>query len=374
MRLLNTRTLRFESFADYGRPPFAILSHRWGKGKRDEVTFRDMRTYQQGLPVLKEAGYAKVKGFCRLARSLRYDYAWMDTCCVDQSSLSELSELITSMFIWYTEAAICVAYLWDVGDTVNGLALEKSEWFDRVWTLQELIAPREVLFYNRHWTHIGSKTKRIAGLSRTTTIPEIVLSDASTLKNYSVAQRMSWAAHRRTERVEDIAYSLMGLFGVSIPIQYGDREKAFLKLQQAIIESSDDESIFSWLLDDTSHPHGYSGLFAPSPRYFSGCANVEKAAGSCGFRMTNTGLSLSLETIPYCPNTYYAILNCTHVGKSNQVYAIFIAKLPTKGQYARVTSSRGESRILMPRPLIAKTMGRIKRDIRIRQEPREAPL
>lgn len=371
MRLINTETLQFESFPDSERPPFAILSHRWGKGDHDEITFDDMRDSGKDPPPGKIHGYAKVKGFCALARSMDFKHAWMDTCCIDKSNNTELSEAINSMYRWYSDAAICIAYLQDVGSMgSDARPMEQSEWFTRGWTLQELIAPGDVLFYDGDWTEIGTKKSLLALLSKTTAIPEQILSGVEKPASCSVAQRMSWAAHRRTERVEDRAYSLMGLFDVSLPMIYGEREKAFLKLQQAIIETLDDESIFTWSLNDTAHPKGYSGLLAPSPASFSNCADIISTPGSSGFDIKNGALSISLMTFPYSMDTYYAYLHSTNQNSPNSRFAIFLERLPTEGQYARTRSAQGQSISLMQQ--ISPGWNNVRRDIRVRQDPTEA--
>lgn len=374
MRLINTETLRFESFADSERPPFAILSHRWGKGEQDEVTFDDMKVLGNVIPGGKSAGYAKLKGFCDLAHSMHYKLAWMDTCCIDKSNSTELSEAINSMYRWYSDAAVCIAYLWDVDNAGDkAITLGESEWFTRGWTLQELIAPGSVIFYDRGWTEIGSRKSLLASLSDTTGIPQPILSGTKKPAFYSVAQRMSWAAHRITERVEDKAYSLMGLFDINMPMIYGERGQAFLRLQQAIIESSDDESIFAWSLDKTAHPKGYCGLLALSPASFSGCTNIIRTARSSGFSEKNVGLSISLLTFPFSMNTYYAFLNSTDrlsLETTNR-YAIYVVKLPTQGQYARVMGNNDQSIALMEMPRAGWSL--VRREILIRQNPVEAP-
>ena len=128
------------------------------------------------------------------------------------------------MYQWYKRSSLCVAYLEDVP---HG-RLTDSCWFDRCWTLQELIAPRAVAFFDRNWNITGTKTQHIADLSRKTKIPESVLCCATEPSACSIAQRMSWAADRICTRIEDKAYSLLGLFGIHMPMIYGERENAFL--------------------------------------------------------------------------------------------------------------------------------------------------
>ena len=144
----------------------------------------------------------------------------------------------------YKRATVCFAYL---KDTSNEASLDDTDdWFTRGWTLQELIAPKKMYFYNKEWQRIGNKDSLRTTLSKITGIDERVLSGVRGLGKCSIAQRMSWASKRQTKRIEDIAYCLLGIFDVNMPLLYGEREKAFMRLQEEIIRQSPDESIFAW--------------------------------------------------------------------------------------------------------------------------------
>lgn len=121
---------------------------------------------------------------------------------------------------------------------------------------------------------------------------------------------MSWAAGRVTERIEDRAYSLMGLFGVTLGMVYGEREKAFIRLQETIIQHSADQSIFTWSLDRRHHPNGFSGLLAPSPESFAACFDIVATREAQGFALSNVGLWITLPTLPYYMEVYAACLDC----------------------------------------------------------------
>ncbi|KDR70038.1 hypothetical protein GALMADRAFT_32739, partial [Galerina marginata CBS 339.88] len=239
MRLLDVHQLKFKFFDDTKRPPYAILSHTWGD---DEVTLQDFET----PAATSMAGYAKIKNCFELAIQDGFKYVWIDTCCIDKTSSSELSEAINSMYQWYKSAVVCYVYLFDIqaGDD-QGLPLSKSRWFRRGWTLQELIAPNTLIFYDRTWTEIGTKFSLQEDISKITGIPREALA-FKLLSDFSIAQRMSWAAMRETSRVEDTAYCLMGIFDVNMPTLYGEGQRAFFRLQQEIMKSSDDHSLFVW--------------------------------------------------------------------------------------------------------------------------------
>ncbi|KAK2039847.1 heterokaryon incompatibility protein, partial [Colletotrichum somersetense] len=252
MRLINTATLQLSEFYDGQVPRYAILSHTWAD---DEVLFHDI-----GRGPSAKAGWAKVQGACRLALARDHVWIWIDTCCIDKSSSSELSEAINSMFRWYRDADVCFAYLADVPsraaaeepDSITpecAAALAASRWFTRGWTLQELLAPAALDFYSSDWRRIGSRPALARVIGSVTGIDPAYLDcdgGALRLAQASVAERMSWASRRQTTRVEDLAYCLLGIFDVNMPLIYGEGTKAFRRLQEAVIRDTDDQSIFAW--------------------------------------------------------------------------------------------------------------------------------
>lgn len=258
MHLLETQTLQLHSFFGHV-PPYAILSHTWGP---EEVTYMDM---VEGREFHKQMrGYDKIMHACRLAQGAGYEYLWVDTCCIDKRSSAELSEAINSMYAYYQDASICFAYLDDVdpvgasignitlsGDTPMlrnsefGALFKRARWFTRGWTLQELIAPQHVEFYSGSWQLLGSKSSLRDIISDVTFIDPTVLA-SGLIQSCSIAERFSWASYRQTTREEDIAYCLLGIFGVNMPLLYGEGQAAFGRLQQAIIGQQEDPSILLW--------------------------------------------------------------------------------------------------------------------------------
>jgi hypothetical protein len=250
MRLLNTTTLRVEwakgEVVANEKSPFkyAILSHTWGE---DEVILQDM----QGEVPKRNPRFSKIVKSCELAKNDGYDYLWIDTCCIDKSSSAELSEAINSMYLWYRKAGICYAYLADVEPCESespfnvSSSFRKSRWFTRGWTLQELIASYYVVFISKDWNILGNKIELLHLLFDITSIDYEVLSNPPAIADIGVARKMSWAAKRTTTRVEDRAYSLLGLFDVNMPLLYGEGWKAFTRLQEEILKKTDDESLFA---------------------------------------------------------------------------------------------------------------------------------
>ncbi|KAH8896515.1 HET-domain-containing protein [Thozetella sp. PMI_491] len=264
MRLINTSTLQLKEF--FGKsPPYAILSHTW---EDDEVSFQDM---ERGAASHRK-GYAKIEWTCRLAEQRGLQWAWVDTCCIDKTSSSELSEAINSMFQWYKDAVVCYAFL---GDLDSRLEWPQCKWFKRGWTLQELIAPRNVEFYDRDWTLRGTKRQLEDRIHEITRIDKAVLLNQDALGTVPVARRMSWAARRETTRVEDGAYCLLGIFEVNMPMLYGEGPNAFFRLQEEIMKASNDMSLFAW---SRVAPSGrYRGILAHSPAEFRDCGAIDLA-------------------------------------------------------------------------------------------------
>lgn len=151
------------------------------------------------------------------------------------------------MYTWYNKSVICYAFLEDVGapaPRVSRQEFKNSRWFTRGWTLQELLAPKKVEFYSQGWVAFGDRTGLADFITDITGIERRFLLVDQSLA--SAAKKMSWAAHRQTSRTEDIAYCLMGLFDVNMPLLYGEGEKAFIRLQEEISKVTGDNSLFAW--------------------------------------------------------------------------------------------------------------------------------
>lgn len=271
MLLLNTKSQDLEVFATNEEVRYAILSHTWGSQEVTLADFlaKDKRTDSQG--------WDKIRRSCEVAARLGFDYIWIDTCCIDKKSSSELSEAINSMFQWYEKAGVCIAYLEDVSSaddpTRDGSQFAQCRWFSRGWTLQELIAPPELHFYSQEWELIGTRTSLQEAITRVSLIPAVILHTSGqqqSLDDCSIAEKMSWAANRQTTRPEDMAYCLLGLFDINMPLLYGEgRVKAFKRLQEEIIKSTNDDSIYAWRYpEELSKRQHFWGLLAESPAAF----------------------------------------------------------------------------------------------------------
>ncbi|KAK4495166.1 hypothetical protein PRZ48_013493 [Zasmidium cellare] len=335
MRLINVHTLEISTFADSEVPLYAALSHRWG---RDEVEYHEFTD----ASARNKAGFAKIQNVCREVRDWswsfkrrpphghteqhrceRVHWVWIDTCCIDKRNFTEYAEAITSMWAWYKSAAFCIVYLRDVKqyklrrDTLT--AVRDSEWFERGWTLQELLAPRTLFFYSNNWKQVGSSAESdlMETISRASGIPARCMGNRGVkMKDISVAKRMSWASGRKTTKPEDLACCLLGMFEVYMPLMYGEGFRvAFQRLQRTIIECYDDESIFAF-----TPQSGQDGVLATNLRDFANCGNVIKCTRQqrLAYSISNRGLQFNATAIDVGstigsrrPRRRYAIdLNC----------------------------------------------------------------
>lgn len=348
MHLLHTKSLELQEFIGDDIPKYAILSHTWGDG---EVLFRHV--WEKKFPSNASAGSSKIRNACAQAVKDGWEYIWVDTCCINKESSAELSEAINSMYQWYRASEVCYVYLSDVSPSAK--ELRQSRWFTRGWTLQELLAPRLVIFFDQNWQYLACKdlddlrltygglspdfseeedpkkegSSRVIDflydLAEATGVGVDYLIDAS---GASIAQKMSWVARRQTKRGEDTAYCMLGLFDVNMPLLYGEgKTKAFFRLQSEILKSSSDNSIFAWNNPDLWS----SGLLAHSPHDFSNCGNI-RSRGYFGARrppsLTRLGVEMDLPLVdaqgdPVQFDRNYAVyLNCC--GAENRLFVLHI--------------------------------------------------
>jgi hypothetical protein len=370
MRLINCKTLHLEDFVRSSTSKYAILSHTWGS---EEVSFA---TFTTDLAAARStAGFRKIELTCQQAIADGLEYAWVDTVCIDKSSSAELSEAINSMFHWYEDASVCYVYLSDV--TKNGFAAEfrKSRWFQRGWTLQELIAPNNVVFFDSAWNELGSRGDHARLIHAITHIDEWVLKthmwvgrhSRPSLEDYCVAERMAWVSHRETTRIEDMAYCLLGIFNVNMPLLYGEGNAAFLRLQEEIIKVLDDDSILAWgrqtdALDLDTLKHmvipmddepNFSSLLAKSPKDFAGCYDMKWSVDSISpYTMTNQGLTVELPLIEFVPRKAdsgefvqkfaVGILTCTTSTKSALLGILLAESDNSRTRMHRVAVNTGD--------------------------------
>ncbi|KAK7905358.1 hypothetical protein LTR67_000079 [Exophiala xenobiotica] len=300
-RLLHTKTYRlhFDDEVEYKKDPkYAILSHRW---LDKEITFGKIEQACLDANGIESPVSLKVKGACAKAQQDNIRWLWIDSICINKDNSAEDQKAIASMFRWYRQASVCYTYLSDVlvpatkasyddgpGPFWRTEEPEKdSEWFERGWCLQELLAPNHMEFYDRNWTYMGTRAELAEAIAAITRIKPEYLTGEEDFRKASIAAKMSWMAGRKTSVPEDIAYSMLGIFGItSMATGFMDGMKAFFRLQKEIINTSviADETIFAWKtpasgLPPTSDPRGdwaadEWGMLAPSPDCFRDCGDI----------------------------------------------------------------------------------------------------
>lgn len=375
MRLLDVHTKSLEAFIGDKVPKYAILSHTWGE---EEVSLQDLERND----CVDMLGYAKVDGCCRLAAGRDLRYVWVDTCSIDKTSSAELSEAMNSMFRWYQQSEICYVYLSDVAPGedpyLKHSAFRRSRWFTRGWTLQELLAPHAVQFFDMTWQDIGIHYDRFGdygdsmhedrlkiGLLHDITKIDRKALASGFISNHTVAEKLSWAAGRSTTRVEDTAYCLLGLVGVNMPLLYGEGTKAFIRLQEHIMSSSDDHSLLTWGLGLPSGDYFECGkILASSPEAFKKGAGLRREIRSddenpSHFMMTNRGLNIELPVfvLHQASGISLALLSCIeeHPGPSGVTRLValpLLRKRKTTHVYERLTQSQP---IFVPCSLLKKS-------------------
>jgi hypothetical protein len=233
MRLLNIDTFQCEDFPG-DAPKYVAGSHRWS---HDEALLDDV----QNLRNSEGLGFRKLKAFAQYIKDNLpgIHYLWIDTCCIDHQDAEEVSQSLESTFKWFRDAEICLAHLADVEDSLDREQFKQSVWFTRCWTLQELLAPRVVVFLSNSWEVIGNKGVSSQGhwsschnvtsgpgleceISELTSIPEQILHDYEASYEVGVNVKMSWMNGRASTREEDTWYALCGILDVAIGAKYGE--------------------------------------------------------------------------------------------------------------------------------------------------------
>ncbi|KAI0828059.1 hypothetical protein BC628DRAFT_1418150 [Trametes gibbosa] len=312
-RFLHTWTGKFEWHSDATTVCYAILSHTWqspedgGEQTYPELlkiqvevaehsqgsvaagsylppasendgastaTFNSSVTSREPSPFFSYPGLSqKITMACKVAREAGYELLWIDTCCIDKTSSAEIAEVVNSMYEWYRLSDVCYAYLSDVPNGEDPREqcsrFRRSRWHTRGWTLQELIAAQRVNFLTETWNVLGTKMELATVVEKITGVDLDILVGHARVDSISVARRMSWAALRQTSRVEDRAYCLLGLFGVRMAPIYGEGTNAFLRLQEEILRTVPDQTLFAW-----ECRAAVSGLLSTNPYFFHHSANV----------------------------------------------------------------------------------------------------
>ncbi|EXM13845.1 hypothetical protein V3481_012886 [Fusarium oxysporum f. sp. vasinfectum] len=389
MRLLSAEDLQFEEFFGREIPKYAILSHRWEK---DEPSYADMkikimqrkawRTGQES-PWASQI-YQKIYQFSLVALQAGYKYIWVDTCCIDKSSSAELQESINSMYQWYMESGVCYAYLSDVSISTSPIntrqrgslssrvwieSFQNSQWFTRGWTLQELLAPRDLVFFDKDWNRCGNRVELQVAIQAATGIDAASLINASLkdgtfLRSIRIGRIFSWAASRQTTRREDRAYSLLGLFNINMPLLYGEKDRAFYRLQEEIIKEGEDASLLAWAYTEADDGFAPNGL-AKSPSQFHKYLNlITKDLSRVPYvafspRIIARGLqaTLSIRMDPYEKRLGYAVL-AHGINRRSLVLPVLFCSLTLVRTLVQNECVRFSDPVLVPSRFVSKAKPR----------------
>jgi hypothetical protein len=230
---------------------YVMLSHRW---EGTESLLHDI----QGKVVYDldpVGGITKLQSFCETTRDKGYLWAWIDTCCIDQTNNVEVQQSVNSMFVWYRHSALTIIYLSDVPPSSQPGTLASSAWNTRGWTVQEFLAPKFVLFYQKDWSlYLDDRSPNHKdSLAIMQEMGDATCIDARALVAFrpgmrDAREKLQWVSSRITTWQEDIAYSLFGIFGVNLPVIYGEKkQKALGRLLQEVVAQSGDISALDWV-------------------------------------------------------------------------------------------------------------------------------
>ena len=228
---------------------YATFSHKW---EDDEPLFE--KVIRIVVYDLEESPtHDKLQMFCKIVRDSGFHWAWSDTCCINKGDHVVLQEALISMFKWYEGSAVTIVLLRGVRSPSKRGDLVRSIWNTRIWTFQEYHASRVVRFYTEDWKpylnldipnhkespEIISEMEEATGVSA-----RALMSLRPGLDDIRAKLRL--ASTRQTTRVEDEAYSLLGIFSMSMQVAYGERDKALGRFLAQLLASSGDTSILAW--------------------------------------------------------------------------------------------------------------------------------
>lgn len=198
-----------------------------------------------------------------------------------------------------------------------------------------------------------------AVIEKITDIPRQFLLGIAELHAVSVAQRMPWAAKRVTKRKEDIAYCLLGIFDVTMPMIYGEGDKAFRRLQEQIMKEIRDDSILAWGLNLTKLASNHStevishGILAAAPLNFANCGQIvsreQSATATNSLDIFGSCLRLHLSIFTTSSNETFGLLKCGPKHDTNQVVGIPLTTAPFRGPSDEYIRPQGRYSVLLPK-------------------------
>ena len=239
---------------------YAMFSHKWRGNEPlyEEVMHVIVYELEESLT------HDKLQMFCKIVRDAGFHWAWSDTCCINRADSAVLQEALVSMFQWYQGSAMTVVRLCNVFSPSRRGDLVRSIWNTRAWTFQEYHASKVVLFYNSDWT-----LYRNFDVPNHKECPEIIaeMEEATGIETRAlmairpglenIREKLRLASTRQTTRIEDTAYSLLGIFSLSLSVVYGEGDEAVGRMLSQLLTSSGDTSILAW----TGRSGGFNSCF-----------------------------------------------------------------------------------------------------------------
>ncbi|KAK1988043.1 hypothetical protein LZ30DRAFT_700659 [Colletotrichum cereale] len=342
MRLFNTQSRELESFNFPPPFPYAILSHVYSSPGHDEWP-------PYGSAELQEPSHHNIiDKTCLLALQNGLRFVWIDSICIDKRSSAEVSETINSLRKYFQAAALCLAYLFDLPcETARPReeTWKQSLFWSRAWTLQEILLSPRIDFYDSQWHLRGDSSSDTlsALLSRIMGVDTDVIAKKNTVDNTSIARRMAWAVRRRASHEEDLSYALLGIFDIHMSIIYGEgKEVAFRRLQEGILKTTNDMTLFAWTSSDDTLPRG---IFARDVEEFECFGRSELASAPFhlnGFAaLTNRGVLIQGKFSKRDQNVFLD-LGMRREKPSNTKRCGILIRRRLTGTYSRVSSNTSQ--------------------------------
>lgn len=236
-----------ETFFEY-----VMFSHKWEE-TCNEPSFQDVLGKSVYHDLERSPTNEKLRKFCEIVRETGYRWAWSDTCCIDRTNSFMLNKAIVSMYRWYKESALTLALLSSIVPPSKRGDLRDSIWMTRAWTLQELLAPRAIRFYDSEWKlylndpHHDHRVSPIinAELAAAVSVTSKTIS-AFHPGDLGVREKLRLASTRSSTKEEDIAYSLFGIFASDLQPNYGEGKDALGRLLEEIVHRSGDITVLAW--------------------------------------------------------------------------------------------------------------------------------
>ncbi|KAI6095815.1 hypothetical protein F5141DRAFT_1265501 [Pisolithus sp. B1] len=229
---------------------YVMFSHVW---QGNEPSFQEVNAVKSVWDLPETPPNEKLRSFCKKTRELGYKWAWSDTCCIDKSTSSTLDQSLTSMYKWYADSAATLVFLADAVHPSKPGDLTRSLWMTRAWTLQELLAPKVIFFYDSRWKPylniFGENHKQSVDIMQE--LADAIKISHRTITTFSpddlaIREKLRLASTRNATYVEDIAYSLIGIFKSDIRPHYGEGANALGHLLEEIVTRFGEVTVFAW--------------------------------------------------------------------------------------------------------------------------------